>query len=150
MLFRSALRARNRRRLPAPRESVSPPRKPLAPHSMPERIRQCPPASYATVLRQRFTLQTQNAVVAPLVPQIHTHRQTIEIGAKLASLMLFSGARCCGLFRIQLFLQLSHQLCQHFLRIPSDWASRLRLLRCRFTLLSRIVMLLQGRSPYPL
>src|ERR1017187_594123 len=44
-----ALRARNRRRLPAPRESVSPPRKPLAPHSMPERIRQCPPASYATV-----------------------------------------------------------------------------------------------------
>src|SRR5882724_3140435 len=30
-------------------ESVSPPRKPLEPHSMPERIRQCPPASYATV-----------------------------------------------------------------------------------------------------
>src|ERR1035437_4460102 len=44
-----ALRARNRRRLPAPRESVSPHRKSLAPHSMPERIRQCPPASYATV-----------------------------------------------------------------------------------------------------
>src|SRR6266705_5775570 len=30
-------------------QSVSPPRKPLAPHSMPERIRQSPPASYATV-----------------------------------------------------------------------------------------------------
>src|ERR1700731_986516 len=30
-------------------ESVPPPRNPLAPHSMPERIRQCPPASYATV-----------------------------------------------------------------------------------------------------
>src|SRR5438132_7911067 len=30
-------------------ESVSPPRKPLAPHSMPERIRQCAAASYATV-----------------------------------------------------------------------------------------------------
>jgi hypothetical protein len=60
-------------------------------------------------LRQRFPLQTQNAVVAPLVPQIHTHRQTIEIGAKLASLMLFSGARCCELFRIQLFLQFSYQ-----------------------------------------
>src|SRR5712671_64058 len=30
-------------------ESASPPRKPLAPHSMPERIRQCAAASYATV-----------------------------------------------------------------------------------------------------
>src|SRR5438046_1253909 len=30
-------------------ESVSPLRKPLESHSMPERIRQCPPASYATV-----------------------------------------------------------------------------------------------------
>src|ERR1700675_3859971 len=30
-------------------ESVSPPRKPLAPHSMPERIRRCAAASYATV-----------------------------------------------------------------------------------------------------
>src|ERR1700756_4242735 len=30
-------------------QSVSPPRKPLAPHSMPERIRQCAAASYATV-----------------------------------------------------------------------------------------------------
>jgi hypothetical protein len=80
----------------------------------------------------------------------HTHRQTIEIGAKLTSLMLFSGARCCELFRIQLFLQFSHQFRQHFLRVPSDWASRLRPLRCRFTLPSRIVMLVQGRSPYPL
>src|ERR1039458_8820695 len=101
-------------------------------------------------LRQRFTLQTQNAVVAPLVPQIHTHRQTIEIGVKLPSRMLFSGARCCHLFRIQLFLQFSHQFRQHFLRIPPHRAPRLRRFRCRFTLLSRIVMLLQGRSPYPL
>src|SRR5260370_1594857 len=30
-------------------ESGSPPQKPLEPHSMPERIRQCPPGSYATV-----------------------------------------------------------------------------------------------------
>src|SRR6266478_5123214 len=30
-------------------ESVSPLQKPLAPHSMPERIQQCPPASSATV-----------------------------------------------------------------------------------------------------
>src|ERR1700731_1135337 len=29
--------------------SVSPPQSPPAPHSMPERIQQCPPASYATV-----------------------------------------------------------------------------------------------------
>jgi hypothetical protein len=31
-------------------------------------------------LRQRFPLQIQNAVVARLVSQIHTHLQTIEIG----------------------------------------------------------------------
>src|ERR1700688_747688 len=30
--------------------SVSPPQSPPAPHSMPERIQQCPPAPYATVL----------------------------------------------------------------------------------------------------
>src|ERR1700722_15549115 len=29
--------------------SASPPQSPPAPHSMPERIQQCPPASYATV-----------------------------------------------------------------------------------------------------
>ena len=33
--------------------------------------------------RQRFSLQPQNAVMAPLVPQIHSYRQTVEIGAKL-------------------------------------------------------------------
>jgi hypothetical protein len=58
--------------------------------------------------RERFSLQSQNAVMAPLVPQIHSHRQTVEIGAKLTALMLFSGARCCHLFRIQLFFQLSY------------------------------------------
>ncbi len=56
--------------------------------------------------------------MAPLVAQIYAHRQTVEIGAKLISLMLFFGARCCHLFPIQLFLQLSHQFRQHFLRIP--------------------------------
>src|SRR5271169_4310044 len=35
-------------------ESVSLPQKPLAPHAMPERIQQCPPASYATVLPPAF------------------------------------------------------------------------------------------------
>ncbi len=68
--------------------------------------------------RQRFSLQTQNAVMAPLVAQICAHRQTVEIGAKLTALMLFSGARCCHLCRIQLFFQLSHQFRQHFFRIP--------------------------------
>jgi hypothetical protein len=64
-------------------------------------------------------------------------RQTVEIGAKLTALMLFSGARCCHLFRIQLFFQLSHQFRQHFFRIPLHRAPRLRRLRCRFTLLLR-------------
>jgi len=68
--------------------------------------------------RQRFSLQSQNAVMAPLVSQIHAHRKTVEIGAKVNSRMLLSGVRCCHLFRIQLFLQLSHQFRQHFLRIP--------------------------------
>src|ERR1700735_396282 len=34
--------------------SVSPPQSPPAPHSMPERIQQCPPASYATLLPPAF------------------------------------------------------------------------------------------------
>jgi hypothetical protein len=55
--------------------------------------------------RQRFSLQTQNAVMAPLVAKIHAHRQTVQIVAKLTSLILFS-ARCCHFFRIQLFFQL--------------------------------------------
>jgi hypothetical protein len=90
---------------------------------------------------------SQSAVMAPLVAQIYAHRQTIEIGAKLTARMLFSGARCCHLFRIQLFLQLSHQFCQHFLGIPLHRAPRLRTLRRQFTILSRVAMLLQGRSP---
>ena len=71
--------------------------------------------------KERFPLQTQNAVVAPLVPQIHAHRQTVEIGAKLTSLMLFSCARCYR-SRIQLFPQFPYQLRQHFLRFPLHWA----------------------------
>src|SRR4029077_17452361 len=42
-----ALRVRNRRSLPGPMESVTPPPKPPAPHSMPGRPRQCAAASYA-------------------------------------------------------------------------------------------------------
>src|SRR5882724_5831338 len=131
-------------------ESVSPPRKPLEPHSMPERIRQCPPASYATVPPPAFPPPDPECSSGSIGSLDHTHHQTIEIGAKLTSLMLFSGAGCCHLFRIQLSLQFSHQFRQHFLRVPLHRAPRLRPLRCRFPLLSRIVMLLQGRSPYPL
>ena len=74
-------------------------------------VRSCPSASVSP-------LQTQNAVMAPLVAQIYAHRQTVEIGAKLTALTLFSGIRCCHLFRSQPFFQLSHQLRQHFFRIP--------------------------------
>jgi hypothetical protein len=52
-----------------------------------------------------------------------------------------SGTRGCHLFRIQLFLfriqpflQFSHQFRQHLFRIPSHQAPRLRPLRCRFIL----------------
>ncbi len=43
-------------------------------------------------LCQRFPLQTQNAVVAPLVAQIYAHRQRVEIGAKLTTQRLFCSA----------------------------------------------------------
>jgi hypothetical protein len=52
--------------------------------------------------------------MAPLASQIHAHRQTVEIGAKLTALMLC----CCPLFRIQFSFQLSYQFRQHFFRIP--------------------------------
>ena len=62
-------------------------------------------------------------------------------------LFLFSGAPCCHLSRIQLFLQIFHQFRQYFFRIPLHRAPRLRTLRRQFTILSRVVMLFQGRSP---
>jgi hypothetical protein len=40
--------------------------------------------------RQRFSLQTQDAIMAPSVSQIYSHRQTVEIGAKPISRILFS------------------------------------------------------------
>ena len=54
--------------------------------------------------------------MAPLVPQIHPHRQTVKIGTKPTSVMLFSPANHCHL-RIHLLPQFPHQLRQHFLRI---------------------------------
>src|SRR5207302_1461293 len=49
-----------------------------------QRILQRPAASSATVPPPVFP-PPQNAVVAPLVAQIHAHRQTVEIGAKPTS-----------------------------------------------------------------
>ncbi len=45
----------------------------------------CPQLSFG----QRFSLQTKNAVLTPAVPQIHSHRQTIEIGPNRASPAIF-------------------------------------------------------------
>jgi hypothetical protein len=56
--------------------------------------------------------------VAPSVAQIHTRRQTVESGATLTSLTLFSAAPGCHPFRIQLFLELSRQFRQQILLIP--------------------------------
>src|SRR5438270_11749502 len=41
-------------------------------------------------LAQCLSYQSQNAVVAPLVPQIHSHGQSVEIGSQLRSLTRFS------------------------------------------------------------
>ncbi len=43
-------------------------------------------------------LTSANAVVAPLVAQIHAHRQTVQIGAKLTSLILKVSVRATHLF----------------------------------------------------
>src|SRR6266852_8825105 len=56
--------------------------------------------------RRMNRLNTTLLTSAPLVAQIHAHRQTVQIGAKLTSLILFS-ARCCHLFRIQLSFSLT-------------------------------------------
>ena len=53
--------------------------------------------------RQRFSLKTKNAVQTPAVPQIHSYRQTVEIGAKLVSLMLSSALGATTLFRSSFF-----------------------------------------------
>ena len=103
-------------------------------------VRNCPSASVSP--------SSPNMQMAPLAAQIYAHRQTVEIGAKLTARMLFSGAPCCHLFQIQLFLQLSHQFCQHFLRIPLHRATRLRTLRRPFTILSKVVMLLPRNSSF--
>ena len=85
---------------------------------VPSSIPQSPPASYSTLGKRRQVPPALSATVpppvfppskpkmqlmAPLVPQIHSHRQTVEIGPKLTSRMPISRARCYRFFRIQLF-----------------------------------------------
>src|SRR5947209_17718859 len=52
----------------------------------------CPQLSFG----QGFSLQTQNAVLTPAVSQIHSHRQTIEIGSNRVSPAIFLCARAHG------------------------------------------------------
>src|SRR5215472_2340697 len=99
--------------------------------------------SFTAPLCQRLPLQPQNAVVAPLVSQIHSHRQPVPIGGKRALFLLL---RCLLRRRFcpKPFAQLRYQLCHHFLGIPLHRAAGLR----RFRLLSarrlRIAILFQG------
>src|SRR5215831_884596 len=89
-------------------------------------------------------LQTQNAVVAPLVSQIHSHRQPVQIGTQLGSRTGFSLVRRRRL-QLQLSSQFLHQLRQHFLGFSLHWALSFRCpLRSLFLLPGRIAILLQG------
>jgi hypothetical protein len=65
----------------------------------------CPQLSFG----QRFSLQTKNAVLTPAVSQIHSHRQTISIGANCVSPAIFFCAR-----RHRRRIQFSRQLPQDF------------------------------------
>jgi hypothetical protein len=96
---------------------------------------------------QRFSLQTQNAVLTPAVPQIYSHRQTIAIGANRVSPAIFSSARRHGR-RIQFSRQLPQDFREYFFHISLHWTSRFRPLQGWFTPLRRLAMLLQGRSPF--
>src|SRR5262249_33232552 len=100
----------------------------------------CPQLSFG----QRLSLQTKNAVLTPAVPQIHSHRQTISIGANRVSLAIFFCARRHRR-RIQFSRQLSQDFRQYFFRISLHRATRFRPL---FTLPGGLAMLLQGRSPF--
>src|SRR6266478_8825123 len=128
-----------------PNGSPLPP--PPAPHSTLGRRLPNPPASSATVLPPAFLPPVPKCSNGSLGPQDPRLPSDGPDWGEAPTRMLFSGAPCCHLFPIQLFLQLSHQFRQHFFRIPLHRAPRLRTLRRHFTLLSTIVMLLQGRSP---
>jgi hypothetical protein len=82
--------------------SVSPLPSPPAPHLTLGRRLQNPPALSATVPPP--ALPPPDPKWAPLVSQIHAHRQTVEFGAKSTSVRLSSCLRYCHL-RIQPFPQ---------------------------------------------
>src|SRR5712691_8516614 len=92
-------------------------------------------------------LTSANAVLTPAVSQIHSHRQTISIGANWVSPAIFFCAR-----RHRRPIQFSRQLPQdfreYFFRISLHRTSRFRPLQGWFTPLQRLAMLLQGRSPF--
>ena len=85
--------------------------------------------------------------LTPAVSQIHSHRQTIQIGANRVSPATFFYTA-----RHRRRLQFSRQLCQdfreYFFRISLHRTSRFRPLHGWFTPLRRLAMLLQGRSPF--
>src|SRR5664279_4448679 len=103
----------------------------------------CPHLSFG----QRFPRQTKNAILTPAVSQIHSHRQTISIGANCVSPAISFCAR-----RHRRLIQFSRQLFQdfreYFFRISLHRTSRFRPLQTWFTPLRRLAMLLQGRSPF--
>src|SRR5437899_1723572 len=96
---------------------------------------------------QGFSLQTKNAVLTPAVPQIHSHRQSISIGAHRVSLAIFFCARQLRR-RIQFSRQLPQDFREYCFRIALHRTSRFRPLQAWFTPLRRLAMLLQGRSPF--
>src|ERR1039457_6486959 len=90
---------------------------------------------------QRLSRETQNAVVAPLVPQIYTHRQTIQVRTHSIALTLFPLCSRNNLL-IQLLRQFRNQLRHHFLGLPLHGGSQLPPPRMRFTRLQGIAILL--------
>src|SRR5215469_7616267 len=79
-----------------------------------EEFRHMFPRRLQLPLCQRLPLQPQNAVVAPLVSQIHSHRQPVPIGGRRA-LWLFLRCLLRRRFWPEPFAQLRYQLCHHSL-----------------------------------
>jgi hypothetical protein len=89
--------------------------------------------------------RTHRAVLTPAVSQIHSHRQTISIGAKRVSpAIFFAVPRHHSCIQGCSPGQLSQHLSHHFLCISLHWTSRFRPLQGWFTPLRRLAMLLQG------
>src|SRR6266436_3440773 len=99
------------------------------------------------VLINSVRTDTKNAVLTPAVSQIHSHRQTISIGANCVSPAIFFCARRHRP-RIQFSRQLPQDFREYFFRISLHRTSRFRPLQAWFIPLQRLAMLLQGRSPF--